>query len=83
MDRRRIAYRVSLLLIVVGAIGWLAWGSPAFGFACLFGILGLTLTFIFTGGPAGMYGHVPETVRAGDERGQPVPRSSKTMAGPY
>jgi hypothetical protein len=83
MERRRIALRISTLLLVAGAVGWLAWGGRAFGFAFLFGVLGLAITFVFTGGPARMYGHVPETVRTGDDTPDPLSRSSKTMAGPY
>jgi hypothetical protein len=68
MPPRRIATIVFALLFVGGLIAWLIAGG-AIGFIALVGLLGLALTFIFSGGPRRMYGHVPEHVRQGEDPG--------------
>jgi hypothetical protein len=68
MPPRQIATIVFALLFVGGLIAWLIAGG-AIGFIALVGLLGLALTFIFSGGPRRMYGHVPEHVRQGEDPG--------------
>ena len=66
MPGRRVALIVSAALFVGGLIAWLVAGG-AVGFIALAGVLGLVFTFIFSGGPRKMYGHVPEHVRQGED----------------
>ena len=65
---RQIALIVFAALFVGGLIAWFIAGG-AVGFIALIGLLGLAITFIFTGGPRKMYGPVSEQVRSGEDPG--------------
>jgi hypothetical protein len=83
MDQRRLTFRGSTVVVVIGALGWLISGALVFGVAFLLGVLGLAVGFVVWGAPGDMDPQAPGTLRAGDRPRQTVPRSSKTMAGPY
>lgn len=68
MPGRRIALIVFAALFVGGLIAWFIAGG-AVGFIALVGVLGLAITFIFSGGPRKMYGPVSEQVRSGEDPG--------------
>jgi hypothetical protein len=68
MTGRQVAMIVSVALFVGGLIAWLVFGG-SIGFIALAGVLGLAVTFIFSGGPREMYGPVSEQVRQGEDAG--------------
>jgi xanthine/uracil permease len=65
---RQIALIISAALFACGLIAWLVFGGGV-GFIALAGVLGLAVTFIFSGGPRKMYGPVSEQVRQGEDPG--------------
>ena len=68
MPGRRIAQITSAALFFGGLIAWFVLGGDV-GFIALAGLLGLAVTFIFSGGPRRMYGPVSEQVRSGEDPG--------------
>jgi hypothetical protein len=66
VTKRRIPLIVSAVLFVGGVIAWLIAGG-GIGFVALAGLLGLAITFIFSGGPRRMYGPVTPRVRGHED----------------
>jgi hypothetical protein len=66
MQGRQIGLIASAVLFVGGLIGWFIAGGTV-GFIALVGLLGLAITFIFSGGPRRMYGPVSNQVRSSED----------------